>query len=86
LGYGCGREDNQMPCWRIISIEEVYLNEYVTFNDALANIDRFIKDAYNSKCLHSSIGSKSPINFEKALTLNLVPGTFKESLCYQKIY
>ncbi len=57
---------------KTLKCEEVYLNEYATFNDALANIDRFIEEVYNSKRLHSSIGYKSPINFEKALTLNIV--------------
>lgn len=57
---------------KTLKCEEVYLNEYGTFNDALANIDRFIEEVYNSKRLHSSIGYKSPINFEKALTLNIV--------------
>lgn len=57
---------------KTLKCEEVYLNEYTTFNDALANIDRFIEEVYNSKRLHSSIGYKSPITFEKALTLNIV--------------
>ena len=56
---------------KTLKCEEVYLNEYGTFNDALANIDRFIEEVYNSKRLHSSIGYKSPMNFEKALTLNI---------------
>ncbi len=46
------------------------MNEYTTFNDALANIDRFIEEVCNSKRLHSSIGYKSPVNFEKMLILN----------------
>lgn len=57
---------------KTLKCEEVYLNEYWTFNDALTNIDRFIEEVYNSKRLHSSIGYKSPISFEKALTLNIV--------------
>lgn len=57
---------------KTLKCEEVYLNEYATFNDALENIDRFIEEVYNSKRLHSSIGYKSPINFEKVLTLNIV--------------
>jgi transposase InsO family protein len=56
---------------KTLKCEEIYLNEYRTFNDALANIDRFIEEVYNSKRLHSSIGYKSPINFEKTLTLNI---------------
>lgn len=57
---------------KTLKCEEVYLNEYWTFNDALTNIDRFIEEVYNLKRLHSSIGYKSPISFEKALTLNIV--------------
>lgn len=57
---------------KTLKCEEVYLNEYGTFNDALTNIDRFIEEVYNSKRLHSSIGYKSPISFENALTLNIV--------------
>lgn len=57
---------------KTLKCEEVYLNEYGTFNDALSNIDRFIEEVYNSKRLHSSIGYKSPINFEKALSLNII--------------
>jgi transposase InsO family protein len=57
---------------KTLKCEEVYLNEYGTFNDAITNIDRFIEEVYNSKRLHSSIGYKSPISFEKALTLNIV--------------
>lgn len=49
---------------KTLKCEEVYLNEYGTFKDALQNIDRFIEEVYNSKRLHSSIGYKSPINFE----------------------
>ena len=56
---------------KTLKCEEVYLNEYGTFKDALQNIDRFIEEVYNSKRLHSSIGYKSPINFERALTLNI---------------
>lgn len=56
---------------KTLKCEEVYLNEYGTFKDALSNIDRFIEEVYNSKRLHSSIGYKSPIDFEEALTLNI---------------
>jgi len=45
--------------------KEVYLNEYETFSDALDNIGRFIDDVYNKKRLHSSLGYKSPDDFER---------------------
>ncbi|RZB31379.1 MAG: hypothetical protein AEth_00709 [Candidatus Argoarchaeum ethanivorans] len=57
---------------KTLKYEEVYLNEYGTFDDALQNIDRFIEEAYNSKRLHSSIGYKSPVDFEKAMVLNIL--------------
>ena len=74
----CSRKGNQYDnafaesFIKTLKCEEVYLNEYGTFNFALTNIDLFIEEVYNSKRLHSSIGYKSPISFEKELTLNIV--------------
>jgi putative transposase len=51
--------------FKTLKYEEVYLNEYETFEDALANIGGFIEDVYNSKRMHSSLGYKSPIEFER---------------------
>jgi len=48
-----------------LKYEEVYLNEYETFSDALDNIAHFIEDVYNKKRLHSAIGYRSPMDFEK---------------------
>ena len=39
--------------------------EYETFSDALDNIAHFIEDVYNKKRLHSAIGYRSPVDFEK---------------------
>lgn len=50
---------------KTLKVEEVYLNEYETFEDALSNIKRFIEDVYNEKRLHSSIGYTSPNKFER---------------------
>lgn len=58
---------------KTLKYEEVYLNEYGTFNDAIQNIEHFIEEVYNSKRLHSSIGYKSPVDFEKAISLNMPP-------------
>lgn len=57
---------------RTLKYEEVYLNEYETFSDASENISSFIEDAYNKKRLHSSLGYRSPIDFEKEVSLNSV--------------
>ena len=50
---------------KTLKVEEVYINDYETFEDALKNIKRFIEDVYNEKRLHSSIGYTSPNKFER---------------------
>ncbi len=50
--------------FKTLKTEEVYLNQYQTFQDAEANIGAFIEDVYNTKRLHSSLGYLSPIEFE----------------------
>lgn len=44
--------------------EEVYLSEYVTFDDARRNTICFLEDVYNQKRLHSSLGYLPPNEFE----------------------
>lgn len=53
-----------------LKTEEVYLNEYEKFSDALSNIGEFIEKIYNNKRLHSSLGYTSPGDFEKEVSLN----------------
>jgi putative transposase len=50
---------------KTLKAEEVYVNEYLSFEDAYRNIKRFIELVYNKKRLHSSIGYKLPIEFEE---------------------
>jgi transposase InsO family protein len=57
---------------KTLKYEEVYLNEYETFSDALENIGRFIDDVYNKKRLHSSLGYKSPEAFEREVNINIL--------------
>ena len=53
--------------FKTLKYEEVYLNEYETFEDAWNNIQAFIEDVYNSKRMHSALGYLSPIEFEQKL-------------------
>ena len=57
---------------KTLKVEEVYLNEYQTFVDALSNIRHFIEKVYNKKRLHSALGYKSPDQFEMEAALNTV--------------
>ena len=57
---------------KTLKYEEVYLKEYDSFNEAYQNIEKFIEEVYNKKRLHSSLGYRSPDDFEKELNLNSV--------------
>ena len=50
---------------KTLKVEEVYINEYETFEQALRNIKHFIEVVYNKKRLHSSIGYVPPEEFER---------------------
>jgi len=49
---------------KTLKVEEVYIKEYRTFEEAHANIKHFIELVYNEKRLHSRIGYKPPAEFE----------------------
>jgi transposase InsO family protein len=50
---------------KTLKVEEVYINEYETFEEAYKNIKHFIYLVYNQKRLHSSIGYVPPEEFER---------------------
>ena len=50
--------------FKTLKREEVYLNQYETFDDAKGQIGRFIDDVYNLKRLHSSLGYRPPVEYE----------------------
>jgi len=49
---------------KTLKVEEVYIKEYRTFEEAYANIKHFIDLVYNEKRLHSRIGYVPPAEFE----------------------
>ena len=53
-------------------VEDVYLNESRTFEDAYKIIWRFIEKVYNKKRLHSALVYRSPERFEMEIALNNV--------------
>jgi len=42
--------------FRTLKVEEVYMFEYDSFEEAIQGITHFIEEVYNSKRLHSSLG------------------------------
>ena len=58
--------------FKTLKWEEVYLNEYETFEDALRNRWHFTLQVYNKKRLHSALGCSSPERFEMEAALKCV--------------
>jgi len=56
--------------FRTLKVEEVYMSEYITFEDALNSIPYFIEEVYNKKRLHSSLGYMPPEEFEHKFNNN----------------
>ena len=63
--------------FRTLKVEEVYLMDYDTVDDALASVTKFIDIVYAKKRLHSSIGYLPPEEFEADWTKNNPTGTPK---------
>jgi putative transposase len=49
---------------KTFKVEEVYINDYKTLQEAYANIEGFIEIVYNQKRLHSSLDYRTPDEFE----------------------
>lgn len=50
---------------KTLKVEEVYIKEYASFEDAYKNIKHFIELVYNIKRLHSSLNYVPPEEFER---------------------
>ena len=62
---GCAEQNGHAErVIRTIKEEEVYLNEYRSYEEALARIGDFIEAVYNRKRIHSRLGYLTPAEFE----------------------
>jgi len=52
--------------FRTLKTEQVYLSEYLDFEDAYRQIGRFLNQVYNRERLHSKLGYLPPAEFEAA--------------------
>jgi putative transposase len=50
--------------FKTLKKEEVYFKDYLTIKDVMMNLPKFIDEVYNRKRLHSSLGYKTPEEFE----------------------
>jgi putative transposase len=67
-------EDNAFieSFFKTLKKEEVYFKNYNSLNDVIKSLPKFIEEVYNKKRLHSSLGYKSPEEFE-AMILKVKP-------------
>ena len=61
--------DNAMmeSFFKTLKYEEVYLNEYETYDYVILRLPQFIEEVYNRKRLHSALGYLPPEEYEKSL-------------------
>ena len=60
---------------KTLKYEEVYRQEYRDLAEARASIERFIEKVYNQQRLHSALGYRPPVEFERVRTLAAMAAT-----------
>jgi transposase InsO family protein len=52
---------------KTLKYEEVYRSEYRDLEEARASIGEFLENVYNRERLHSALGYRPPVEFERRL-------------------
>jgi putative transposase len=52
---------------KTLKYDEVYRQEYRDLAEARSSIERFLEQIYNGKRLHSALGYRPPVEFERSL-------------------
>jgi putative transposase len=69
--YGSFCPANQLPqaesFIKTLKYEEVYRTDYRNLEEARASIGEFLEKIYNQERLHSALGYRPPLEFERSL-------------------